>query len=60
MTDEGTLRHPSYLGMREDKKPEAVVIETEAPVETVAMARSSVTISSRERVIFPEGKLTEG
>jgi bifunctional non-homologous end joining protein LigD len=60
MTDEGTLRHPSYLGMREDKKPEAVVIETEAPVETVAMASSSVTISSRERVIFPEGKLTKG
>jgi bifunctional non-homologous end joining protein LigD len=27
MTNEGTLRHPSYLGLREDKKPEAVVLE---------------------------------
>ncbi len=60
MTNEGTLRHPSYLGLREDKKPEAVVIEAEAPVETVALARSSVKISSRDRVIFPEGKLTKG
>jgi bifunctional non-homologous end joining protein LigD len=25
MTNEGTLRHPSYLGLREDKKPTAVV-----------------------------------
>jgi bifunctional non-homologous end joining protein LigD len=27
MTKEGTLRHPSYLGLREDKEPEDVVIE---------------------------------
>ena len=55
-TDEGVLRHPSYLGLREDKKPEAVVLETEAPVETTtAPASSGVKISHRERVIFPEG-----
>lgn len=62
-TDEGVLRHPSYLGLRQDKKPEAVVIETEQPVETVALkmpATSGVKISNRERVIFPEGKLTKG
>ncbi|AHE52138.1 DNA ligase D [Sphingomonas sanxanigenens] len=60
-TDEGVLRHPSYLGLREDKKPEAVVIETETPVAiATAPARSSVKISNRERVIFPEGKLTKG
>lgn len=62
-TDEGVLRHPSYLGLRQDKKPEAVVIETEQPVETVALktpAASGVKISNRERVIFPEGKLTKG
>ncbi|AJA07105.1 DNA ligase D [Sphingobium sp. H39-3-25] len=60
-TDEGVLRHPSYLGLREDKKPEAVVIEAETPVAVAtAPARSSVKISNRERVIFPEGKLTKG
>jgi bifunctional non-homologous end joining protein LigD len=61
-TDEGVLRHPSYLGLREDKKPEAVVLEVEAPVEIVTCAPvgSGVKISNRERVIFPEGKLTKG
>lgn len=60
-TGEGVLRHPSYLGLREDKKPEAVVIEKEAPVASVATpAASSVKISNRERVIYPEGKLTKG
>jgi bifunctional non-homologous end joining protein LigD len=60
-TDEGVLRHPSYLGLREDKKPEAVVIERELPVaKAVTPAASGVKISNRERVIFPEGKLTKG
>lgn len=61
-TDEGVLRHSSYLGLREDKKPEAVVVENEAPVGelTSPAATSTVKISNRERVIFPEGKLTKG
>ncbi|AMK23127.1 DNA ligase D [Sphingobium sp. TKS] len=61
MTNEGTLRHPSYLGLREDKKPEAVVLETEAPVEeATAPASSLVKISNRERVIYPESNITKG
>ncbi|WP_278983833.1 DNA ligase D [Sphingobium yanoikuyae] len=61
VTDEGVLRHPSYLGLRDDKKPEAVVRETEAPVAfATAPIASAVRISNRERVIFPEGKLTKG
>ncbi|QWT16692.1 DNA ligase D [Sphingobium xenophagum] len=60
-TDEGVLRHPSYLGLREDKKPEAVVLEKEQPIAPVAArATSGVKISNRDRVIFPEGKLTKG
>ena len=59
MTREGTLRHPSYLGLREDKKPEAVVLETEAPVET-AVKQSAVPISNRDRVIYPESNITKG
>jgi bifunctional non-homologous end joining protein LigD len=60
-TDEGVLRHPSYLGLREDKKPEAVVLEIEAPIETATTpVASGIKISNRERVIFPEGKLTKG
>ncbi len=62
-TDEGVLRHPSYLGLREDKKPEAVVVETEAPVNSAIAAPGTsvdVAISNRERVIFPESKITKG
>ena len=61
MTNEGTLRHPSYLGLREDKKPEAVVLEVEAPVaEAASESTSSVVISNRGRVIYPESGLTKG
>jgi bifunctional non-homologous end joining protein LigD len=61
MTNEGTLRHPSYLGLREDKKPEAVVLETETPVAEVASpAPSKVKISNRDRVIDPDGGATKG
>lgn len=61
-TDEGVLRHPTYLGLREDKKPEAIVLEKAAAVATVTAtaATSGVKISNRERVIFPEGKLSKG
>jgi len=60
-TDEGVLRHPSYLGLREDKNPEAVVVESEAPVEEMAeTATVAVKISNRDRVIFPEGGITKG
>ena len=63
VTGDGVLRHSSYLGLREDKKPEAVVVETAAPVASVAApgsGHSGVKISNRDRVIFPEGKLTKG
>lgn len=60
MTDEGTLRHPSYLGLRDDKKPEAVVMEVEKPTANAAAEASTVKISSRDRVIYPESKQTKG
>ena len=61
MTNEGTLRHPSYLGLRADKKAEAVVLETEMPIaQATSSAASLVKISNRERVIFPESNITKG
>ncbi|WP_037448128.1 DNA ligase D [Sphingobium chlorophenolicum] len=61
MTDEGTLRHPSYLGLREDKNPEAVVLETERRADELPPpATSAVPISNRDRVIYPESKITKG
>jgi bifunctional non-homologous end joining protein LigD len=61
MTKEGTLRHPSYLGLRADKKPEAVILEVEQPVaEVTAWAAPKVRISNRDRVIFPESSISKG
>lgn len=60
MTNDGTLRHPSYLGLREDKKPEAVVLETETPVKRLTKIGTGIAISNRDRVIFPEGAITKG
>jgi bifunctional non-homologous end joining protein LigD len=55
------LRHPSYLGLREDKKPEAVVLETEHhAADLPAPTTSSIVISSRERIIYPESNITKG
>ncbi|WP_292568904.1 DNA ligase D [Mesorhizobium sp.] len=61
MTNEGTLRHPSYLGLREDKKPEAVALETAQRTATLPPpATSTIAISNRGRVIYPESSITKG
>jgi bifunctional non-homologous end joining protein LigD len=61
VTSDGVLRHPSYLGLRQDKKPEAVVVEKVIPIEAVTkMASSRVAISNRTRVLFPESGITKG
>jgi bifunctional non-homologous end joining protein LigD len=61
VTGDGILRHPSYLGLREDKKPEAVVVEKEKLVGKVAAkAHTAVPVTNRDRVIFPEAGITKG
>jgi bifunctional non-homologous end joining protein LigD len=61
MTNEGTLRHPSYLGLREDKRAEAVVLEkaqhTGNPPEATT---SNIKVSNHDRVIYPETHITKG
>lgn len=59
VTGDGVLRHASYLGLREDKRPEAVVVETPAPV-TVATAGPLIKISNRDRIIDPDAGITKG
>ena len=57
-TPDGVLRHPSYLGLREDKPAEDVVPEAPAPVP--APVETHVKVSSRDRVIFPDSAVTKG
>jgi bifunctional non-homologous end joining protein LigD len=59
-TTDGVLRHPSYLGLRDDKKPEAVVVEKAAPVQNVASKGKAPVITNRDRVLFPESGVTKG
>jgi bifunctional non-homologous end joining protein LigD len=65
-TDDGILRHPSFMGLREDKPASKVVREVPKHLNKSekksagATAESfGVEISSPERVIFPELGLTK-
>ena len=57
-TPDGLLRHPSFIGLREDKPAEQVVEERPAPAPPAK--DSDVAISHPERVIFPDSTLTKG
>jgi bifunctional non-homologous end joining protein LigD len=56
-TAQGRVRHASFLGLRSDKAAREVRPETPA---RVAPPASDVTISNRERVIFPDSGQTKG
>ncbi|KLE35917.1 DNA ligase D [Aurantiacibacter luteus] len=56
-TADGNIRHGSFLGLRGDKKASAVTPEKAEPAPA---APAEVAISSRERVIFPDGGQTKG
>lgn len=65
-TAEGILRHPSFLGLREDKKAGEVKLEKPLSVEK-AMAgngndteRAGVRITSPEKVLYPDQGITKG
>lgn len=70
-TQDGHIRHPSFLGLREDK--EARDVKQEVPVKSSAAAApgkkktaaedlvlAGVTITHPDRVISVEGKVTKG
>jgi bifunctional non-homologous end joining protein LigD len=60
-TAENVVRHGSFIALREDKKPDEIIVEKPSPLpETPAAVQSSIKISSRERVIYPEAGLTKG
>jgi len=56
-TASGSVRHASFLGLRHDKEAKDVTPETKQPAPAPA---ADVTISNRDRVIFPEAKATKG
>lgn len=56
-TASGSVRHASFLGLRSDKEAKDVTPEKQQPAPA---SESDVTISSRDRIIFPEAKATKG
>ncbi|WP_404335627.1 DNA ligase D [Sphingomonas sp. MMS12-HWE2-04] len=60
-TADNVVRHGSFIGLREDKPARDVVVETPAPTPKAPdVPKSSIKISSRDRVIYPESGLTKG
>jgi bifunctional non-homologous end joining protein LigD len=69
-THDNKLRHPSFLGLRDDKKPEEVVRERAQKTKKVTPASSrlerrppagkiTVNLSHPERVLYPRDKITK-
>ena len=56
-TGDGRVRHASFLGLRADKPAADVVPEQPA---TAPRPASSIKISSRDRVVFPDSGETKG
>lgn len=48
MTRDGVMRHPSFEGLREDKKPEEVVLEKEADTKKIVEEKSNL---KKEKII---------
>ncbi len=57
-TAEKVVRHASFIALRDDKPTDEIVTETAASPPPVP--QSDVKISSRDRVIFPDSKITKG
>jgi bifunctional non-homologous end joining protein LigD len=68
-TSDGRLRHPVYVGLREDKTGDEVVVERpEAPVASPAPSRSAapkakekgrVQLTHPDKVLFPDPGITK-
>ncbi len=56
-TADGSVRHGSFIGLREDKPGKAVTPERPVPLPEL---ESPVKISNRDRVIYPADGLTKG
>ena len=57
-TSDGRLRHPVYLGLREDK-PAAEVVEERAEKPPPKEARRRVKLTNPDKILFPDPGITK-
>jgi bifunctional non-homologous end joining protein LigD len=62
-TDDGGIRHPTFVGLRDDKRPEdcrrePLTVETEAPPPSTPEV-PRVTISNPRKIFWPEERYTK-
>ena len=70
LTADGILRHPSFIGLREDKPAKGIALETamvdakddRLSIETgvEAARKAGIKLSSSDKVLFPEQGITKG
>ncbi|MBP7146343.1 MAG: DNA ligase D [Acidobacteria bacterium] len=64
-TRDGVLRHPSFKGLREDKRPQEAIVERPQPVPARAAAKRGdetvhgVRLSHPDRVLYPAQGITK-
>ena len=60
-TSDNRLRHPSFTGLRDDKKPDEVV--REKPMKTASKAKKQespkVVLTSPDRIVYPRDGITK-
>lgn len=63
-TDAGTLRHPRFLGLRDDLAPEDAIRETPESLEPEPLEPAELSheikISNAEKLLFPDAGITKG
>ncbi|RYY16858.1 MAG: DNA ligase D, partial [Chitinophagaceae bacterium] len=56
ITDDGVFRHPSFQGMREDKKAKDVVLETAVATDAIVEDKDEKITSHKEAITPPKDK----
>ncbi|KTC64741.1 DNA ligase D [Legionella adelaidensis] len=67
-TSEGRLRHPSFKGLREDKKATDIIVEKEVPLAEIKEElikpkegdKPIISISNPHKILYPEDDITKG
>lgn len=58
-TRDGCLRHPSFKGLRKDKKAKEVKREKTTPLKAVPTKEETIKLTHPERILYPKQKITK-